>query len=182
MICKICCKNETNNPDGICDDCKVSIISEDDIPPNLDKKIQDSIRSKLKNGFIPPTELLMYENALGLHARGRYRDAVIEIISAFDIFLVNFLIKKYNEKGFDNTLIDFLKDRCKDFHFMLKDGFKIAVKKSFPEIDNNLFKDFTQNILPLRNDIIHRGKKVTDKLSKNAIQTIDQMMYIISRL
>jgi len=35
MICKICDINETDNPDGICDDCKVSIISDDDIPPNF---------------------------------------------------------------------------------------------------------------------------------------------------
>ena len=34
MICKIYDVNEIDNPDGICDDCKVSIIS-DDIPPNF---------------------------------------------------------------------------------------------------------------------------------------------------
>ena len=32
---KICSVNETDNPDGLSDDCKVSIISEDDIPPNM---------------------------------------------------------------------------------------------------------------------------------------------------
>ena len=35
MICKICGENVTDNPDGICDDCKVSIISNDDIPPTF---------------------------------------------------------------------------------------------------------------------------------------------------
>jgi len=35
MICKICCTNETDNPDDICDDCKVLIISNEDIPPNM---------------------------------------------------------------------------------------------------------------------------------------------------
>lgn len=35
MICKICNMNETDNPDSICDDCKVSIISDEDIPPNI---------------------------------------------------------------------------------------------------------------------------------------------------
>ena len=35
MICKICEINETDNPDGICDDCKFSIISNEDITPNL---------------------------------------------------------------------------------------------------------------------------------------------------
>ena len=28
MICKICGVNETDNPDGICDDCKMAIVSE----------------------------------------------------------------------------------------------------------------------------------------------------------
>ncbi len=32
---KICGVNETDNPDDICDDCKVSIITNDDIPPNF---------------------------------------------------------------------------------------------------------------------------------------------------
>ena len=32
MICKICGVNETDNPDGICDDCKFSIISNDVSP------------------------------------------------------------------------------------------------------------------------------------------------------
>jgi NMD protein affecting ribosome stability and mRNA decay len=35
MICKICGHNETDTPDGICDDCKLSIISDNDIPPNF---------------------------------------------------------------------------------------------------------------------------------------------------
>ena len=35
MICKICGVNETDNPDDICDDCKVTIIRDDDIPPNF---------------------------------------------------------------------------------------------------------------------------------------------------
>ena len=35
MLCKICGVNETENPDGICDDCKVSIITDDDIPPTF---------------------------------------------------------------------------------------------------------------------------------------------------
>ena len=35
VICKIYSVNETDNPDGICDNCKVSIISDDDILPNI---------------------------------------------------------------------------------------------------------------------------------------------------
>jgi hypothetical protein len=35
MICKICGVNETDNLDGICDDCKCSIVGNDDIPPSF---------------------------------------------------------------------------------------------------------------------------------------------------
>ena len=35
MICKICGVNETENPDGICDDCKFSIISIDEYFANI---------------------------------------------------------------------------------------------------------------------------------------------------
>jgi hypothetical protein len=35
IMCKICWVNETDNPDDICNDCKFSIISNNDIPPNF---------------------------------------------------------------------------------------------------------------------------------------------------
>jgi hypothetical protein len=35
VICKICGANETDNPDGICDDCKFCIIDNKDIPPDF---------------------------------------------------------------------------------------------------------------------------------------------------
>jgi hypothetical protein len=34
MICKICGVNKTDNPDIICDDYKLSMISNNDIPLN----------------------------------------------------------------------------------------------------------------------------------------------------
>lgn len=36
MICKICGVNETDNPDHVCDDCKASIILNEETPPNKD--------------------------------------------------------------------------------------------------------------------------------------------------
>jgi NMD protein affecting ribosome stability and mRNA decay len=35
MLCKICGVEETDNPDGICDDCKFCIIDDKDITPNI---------------------------------------------------------------------------------------------------------------------------------------------------
>ena len=35
MICKICGEEVTDNPGGICDDCKLSMISNEDIPPYI---------------------------------------------------------------------------------------------------------------------------------------------------
>jgi len=35
MIYKICRVEEVINPDGICDDCKFSIINNDRIPPTF---------------------------------------------------------------------------------------------------------------------------------------------------
>ena len=32
---KICGVNETDNPDGVCDNCKFSIISDENISPNF---------------------------------------------------------------------------------------------------------------------------------------------------
>jgi len=35
MLCKICGVNETDNPDGICDDCKASMLQKDGIDLGL---------------------------------------------------------------------------------------------------------------------------------------------------
>ena len=35
MICKICGVEGTDNPDGICDDCKFCITENKDITPNF---------------------------------------------------------------------------------------------------------------------------------------------------
>ena len=35
MSCKICGVNETDKPDNVCDDCKFSIINNDEILPNM---------------------------------------------------------------------------------------------------------------------------------------------------
>ena len=145
-------------------------------PPKVEKEIQNKIILKLKNGFLPPTGLLMFENALGLHERGRYRNAIVEITSAFDIFLVDFLNKEFEKKKYEEQLIKYLISRCKDFNFMLKEGLKIAKGKSFGEIDDKLLDKFKQEVLKLRNDVIHRGIKVTQKESENAIKIINEMM------
>ncbi len=39
MRCKICDFNETDNPDQVCDDCKVFIILNEETPPNKDNFI-----------------------------------------------------------------------------------------------------------------------------------------------
>jgi len=36
MICIICGVNETDNPDGICDDCKASILWNENIEPSIE--------------------------------------------------------------------------------------------------------------------------------------------------
>ncbi len=35
MICKICVSKETDNPDGICEDCKFNILNNKDILPKF---------------------------------------------------------------------------------------------------------------------------------------------------
>lgn len=145
-------------------------------PTILRTEIQNNIRSKLKNGFIPPTGLLMFENALGLHERGRYRNAVVEITSAFDIFLVDFLNKEFEKKELEEQLINYLISQCKDFNFMLKEGLKIAKGRSFGEVDDKLLNRFKQDVLKLRNDVIHRGANITQKDSENAVRIVNEMI------
>jgi len=34
MKCRLCGVNETSNPDGICDHCKLSLLFNPDLPPH----------------------------------------------------------------------------------------------------------------------------------------------------
>jgi hypothetical protein len=37
MLCKICGTEETDNPDGICDDCKFCVLDNKDITPDFNQ-------------------------------------------------------------------------------------------------------------------------------------------------
>jgi hypothetical protein len=144
----------------------------------IDTVIQKDIVKKLESGYSPPTEQLIFENAVGLHIRGRFRTAVIEAFTAFDLFLTTFLRLKFEQKNYDQKLIDYLISRCNNFGFILGKGMELAIGKSFNKINprSKLWKKWQEDVSPLRNDIIHRGKDVSRKESTNVIDVLNAMI------
>lgn len=151
-------------------------------PFKTNKKVQKEIASKLKTDYMPASWELILENATGLHRRGNYRMAVMESNIGFELFLIDYLRKKYEEKNYDGNLINHLLRRP-DLNFMLKEGLELAVGVQFNKIDKELWDVWTNKkdgIRKLRNDIIHHGlTKISPKQSKNALETIDSISMAI---
>jgi len=87
-------------------------------PVKVNKDIQEEIVGKLASLYEPATWKLIIENGMSYNRRGKYRMAVIEMYSGFELFMINFLKRKYNDKGYDNQLINYLMNRTE-----LNDGF-----------------------------------------------------------
>jgi hypothetical protein len=149
-------------------------------PIMLNETVQKNILEKLKAGYIPPPAYLLFENAVSSHIRGRYKTAVFEGITAFEIFLINFLFARFEEKQYEKELMEYLTKRCNNFNFMLLDGMKIAVGQAFNQIDKKSWDQWDKMISPLRNDVIHRAKDVTEQESETVIKVLDQMVNSIN--
>jgi hypothetical protein len=152
-------------------------------PFKTNKKVQTEIANKLKTDYMPPSWQLILENAVGLHRRGNYRMAVIESNTGFELFLIDYLRKKYKEKNYDENLINHLLCRPNP-NFMLKEGLERAIGVQFNKIDKDDLWDMWTNkkdgIRKLRNDIIHNGlTKISSTQSKNTLETIDDMIMAI---
>jgi hypothetical protein len=148
-----------------------------DKPPiMLDEPVQKDIVEKLKSGYVPSPSHLLFENAISSHIRGRYITASIESFTAFDIFLLNFLQEIFEEKQYDKELIKYLMKCCNNFNFMLLDGMRIALGKSYNQIDQKLWDQWCKFISPLRNDVIHRAKNVTEKESETVIKVLTEIV------
>ena len=150
--------------------------------PLINDSIQKKIANELKTDHSPPLWTLLFKNAVSLHYVGKYRTSYIEIVTAFEIFLTNFLEIKFREKNLEEALIGYLLKKS-DFGFLLKDGLEIAIGNPFHEIVPNLWKKWQGEgkVLNLRNDIIHRGIDVTEKQSQNAIRVINSMIVEITK-
>lgn len=153
-------------------------------PFEINKKTQEQIVDKLRTQYSPPSWLLTIENALGFHRRGKYRMAVTEIYTGFEIYMIEFLSKKYNEKGYEEKLIEYLMNR-NELNHMLNHGLRLTIGKSFSELDNNVWSSWNNSengVRRLRHDIIHNGQLiVTKEESENAINVINQMIQILNK-
>jgi hypothetical protein len=154
-------------------------------PLKIDKRVQNEIAQKLKTDYVPPSWLLTIENAFGFHRRGKYRMAIVEMYTGFEIFVMEYLRIKFEKKKYDKNLIDYLMNR-NELNHMLNHGLRLCVGTSFPEIDIKLWSlwDNQKNgVRQLRHDIIHNGQLVVTKdESENALNVINQMIQILKKI
>ena len=110
-----------------------------------------------------------------MHRRGKFRMAVVEIYTGFESFLIDFVRKKYDEKKYEENLINHLMNRT-NLNFMLTKGLKLSLGKKFVEIDDVQWNKWLK-VQELRRDIIHHNRtKVFQKESENAIKVVNEMI------
>lgn len=150
------------------------------IPPiKVEKEVQDEISKKLASTYNPPSWKLIIENGATYHRRGNYRMAVIESYSGFELFMIEYLKRKYKEKEYDQPLIDYLMNRT-ELNHMLNHGLFLAIGQRFSQLDNTLWSrwDNSDNgVRQLRHDIVHNGRiDIKKDESENAIEVINLMI------
>lgn len=147
-------------------------------PIKVDRDVQDEISQKLASTYDPPPWRLIFENGRGFHRRGKYRMAVIEVYSGFESFLIDFIKKKYKEKGYEEKLIAHLM-HLTDLNFMLTRGLELSLGKTFENIDPSLWNEWTKKdgVQALRREIVHRNRTIVlEEESDNAIKVINEMI------
>ena len=154
-------------------DCAFAVGGIPNISTNDEKRLNELL---LVDGPIPFDQLLMM-NARYFLFDEDFRTAVLTACNALEIFIFQKLYKKFEEKKYDEPLINHLLHRP-EINLMLGDLFKLATSIKISEENNTLWGKWTETN-KLRNDITHPRKteiRVSVSEAKKAIETISELM------
>lgn len=116
-------------------------------------------------------------NAYDYHFYGDYRLAVIEAGTAFEIFIENFVKDLYSKLGKNESSIDNILEA--GLINLLECHIKILTNHDF--LSNPRYLNWKEFFYEVRNDIVHRGKCVSQESSKVAVETCaDAIEFLLS--
>jgi len=132
----------------------------------LDKNYQISIEDEL---LINAKNEWFYDN---------FRIAVIEAETAFEVFIDEYIAKKYREKGISTLKIEnILKAGLEN---LLEDHVKKLSGYDFK--NSNEYQEWKEKAYSIRNGIVHDGKSTNKPEAWNAIQSVSKTIHFIRTL
>jgi|GEM_PF-2528689 len=129
------------------------------------------------NAQLPLFQELIFD-AWDYHFYGNYRIAVIEVGTAFEVFIDDFIWKQYIQRGKSEADIEnILETGLKN---LLCDHIKILTGHDFCSTQE--YNNWEKNAYDIRNDTVHKGKIVSDVESSNAILTVTNTIKFLMSL
>lgn len=134
------------------------------------------LRQKVSSSNPPDVKTTLYQEILSHQELGRYRLAIIETAVLFEAWITAMLTKYLSDKGHDQAHIDGVLNRDEsrphDVEHLAKVVIREETKFSFNETHE--YKLWKENVLELRNDVVHGRKFEVDReQSVNAFEIVD---------
>jgi hypothetical protein len=124
-----------------------------------------------------PSQLLM--DARDNHFYGNFRVAVTEAESAFEVFVQQFLVRKYRDQGKDDTRISQILDKT-GFINLAQDHINKFLSGNFGSSPQYI--EWKNKVYNLRKKVIHYGYTPSVEESKDAVETVYKTIMFIKSL
>ncbi|HXW11663.1 MAG TPA: hypothetical protein VD694_02795 [Nitrososphaeraceae archaeon] len=126
------------------------------------------------NAHLPLFQELIFD-AWDYHFYGNYRAAVIEVGTAFEIFIDNLIWSKYLQSGMSEVKIQKILET--GLMNLLRDHIKKITGHDF--YSSQEFTNWERDAYQIRNETVHKGKKISENESSKAITTVSNTIRYI---
>jgi hypothetical protein len=105
--------------------------------------------------------------------RKDFRSEIVDLESAFEVFVSEYLGKSLNKRIREETISWILKRSIEE---QLRIGFVELTGKPLSETESKAYSRWQSNVKELRDSIVHRGVSVTDEQAKDAREAFFDLM------
>jgi len=136
-----------------------------------------------KQGFDIPLWRKLLSNAKGYEINGDFRMAIVELETAFEIFIVEYLRKGLKDKYSPNVL-EHLFQHFKRVEDELTILFEIATGKTLRQIlkeanQPKLYSKWQQHVKEKRDRTVHRGENIEEKEFKEGFKSVFKIILLL---
>ena len=146
---------------------------------NYDKNIHDQIGQRISNEqLIPLFEQIMINTHFQLR-NNNWRTAIIEVQTAFEVFVMHHIRVHYLKNGYEETKVDRIM-KCGLIN-LINDHLQKITGKEFAKDQTN-YDSWYDDTYMMRNRIVHNGEQPTKEEAIQAILGVEKAFtYLVNR-
>jgi len=144
---------------------------------NRSRNELEKIEKMLKEDIHPELYELLFLNASNSLKKKMFTLAIVESFQALEIFLENYLMDKFSNKGLSESDIKGKLEQKWRTKERLKDLLKEATGKSLSADNQTLWNKWVLIYDNIRNEVIHKGKEVNES---DAMDTLEKNKEVVS--